>query len=132
MNFLSYLQKKGLVSNGKQPFTIIYGNFDSELNLDNNNTFTVHNKHTTDWASTTGPGPLGAALLLKIAPAALKGLSDSNIALPELFGKFVTDKKITYATIHAQKEKDFLTGNVTIKFEAEGHPFIALMKVLKK
>ena len=128
LNFLTYLQKEGLVSNGKQPFAIIYGNFDSELSLDNNNTFTVHNKHTTDWASTTGPGPLGASLLLQITPASLKGLSYSNITLPEMLRKFVTDKKISYATILAQKEKDFLTGNITIKFEGEGHPFIALMK----
>lgn len=132
LNFLSYLQKEGLVSNGKQPFAIIYGNFDSELSLDNNNTFTIRNKHTTDWASTPGPEPLDAALFLQINPASLKGLSDSNIEKHTLFKKINMYEQITYTVIHVKKEQNKLTGNIKIKFTGEAHPFISLIKVLKK
>jgi hypothetical protein len=133
LNFLTYLQKEGLISKGKQqPFAIIYGNFDSELSLNENNTFNLHNKHTTDWASTLGPSPLDAALLLQINPASLKGLYDSNISTSDLFKEFEKYKQIQTLLFHVQKEQDCLTGNIKFKFEGESHPLISLMKVLKK
>lgn len=131
VNFLSYLQKAGLVSNGKQPFEIIYGNFDSELSLDKNNTLTIHNKHTSDWASTPGPEPLDAALLLQITPASLKGSPGSKIEKHILFEKFNQYKQITYTSLHVQKEQNQLTGSIKVKFEGEDHPLISLIKLFK-
>ncbi|HSY60735.1 MAG TPA: hypothetical protein VK796_02615 [Cytophaga sp.] len=133
LNFLSYLQKEGLVSKGTQQlFAVIYGNFDSELSLDENNTFTVHNKHTAHWASTPAPLAMDAALLLQINPALIKGLSDSNIGNPGLFKAFEKYKQINSVILHIQKEQNSLTGNIKIKFTEESHPFISLMKMLKK
>jgi hypothetical protein len=132
LHFLAYLQKEGLVSKGKQqPFAIIYGNFDSELNLDNNNTFIVHNKHTTDWASTPGPEPLDAALLLEITPASLKGLSDSNIENSAALQAFEKYKQINSVILHVKKEQNQLSGNIKIEFEDKSHPLISFIKMLK-
>lgn len=133
VNFLAYLQKEGLVSKGKQPFSVILGNFDSELSLNADNTFTVHNKHTTDWASTPGPaGPLDAALMLQINPASLKGLADSQIKKTDLFQSVEKYKQISSILLHAQKDNNQLTGNVKIEFTGKSHPLIELVKVLNK
>jgi hypothetical protein len=132
LNFLNYLQKEGLVAKGtQQPFAIIYGNFDSELNLDANNTFVIRNKHTTGWPSTPGPEPLDAALLLQIHPALIKGLSDANIEKHSLFEKFKNHKQIETAMLHVQKQQNQLTATVKITFNDKNHPFISLMKLLK-
>ena len=131
--FLSYLQKEGLVSKGKQhPFAIIYGNFDSQLSVNEKNTFIVHNKHTTKWPSTSGPVYLDAALLIKINPSLLKGLSDSKIDKPGLFEQFEKYKLIKTVLFHVQKEQNHLSGNIKIEFEGKNHPLISLMKLLKK
>lgn len=131
LNFLTFLQKKGLISKGKQPFTIIYGNFDSEMRLNENNTFIAHNKHSSDWTSSSGPEALGAALLIRISPASLKGLTDSNIDKPELFAALEKYNQIKTVLFHVQKEQDHLRGNIKIEFEGESHPFISLMKMFK-
>ncbi|WP_018344874.1 hypothetical protein [Cytophaga aurantiaca] len=130
-NFLSYLQKEGLVSKGKQPFAVIYGNFDSELSLNSTNTLTVHNKHTSEWARTPGPHPLDAALLVTVNPASLKGLADSQIKNADLFQAVEKYKQISSILLHVKKENNQLTGNIKIKFAGESHPLIELVKVLK-
>ena len=130
--FLSYLQKEGLVSKfNQQPFAIIYGNFDSELILNENHTFILHNKHTPLWARTPGPSPLDAALFITIKPASLKGLSDSNISKSDLLEEFGKYKQINSIMLHVQKQQNSLTGTLKIKFIGENHPLISLMKVLK-
>jgi hypothetical protein len=133
LNFLSYLQKKGLVSKlNQQPFAIIYGNFDSELRLNERNTFIIQNKHTTDWTNTPNPVSMNASLFITIHPSALKGLTDSNIDKFDLFKEFEKYKQIQTATLYIQKEQNQLTGTVKIKFAGESHPFISLMKIFKK
>ena len=130
---LKHLQKYGLVSKGKQqPFHVIYGNFDSELTQDKNNTFIVHNKHTSQWIHTSGPEPLDAALLLIIQPSLFQNFSASDLPASLVFLKNITYKKIKMVSLHVTKQQTSLTGNMNIEFAGGNHPLIALMQLVKK
>jgi|GEM_PF-3268315 len=130
-SFLKHLQQQGLVSK-KSPFKIIYGNFDSELHISQNNSIVIQNKHKTEIQNTDATKSIEAALFVQIQPEYIAGLSDRTISKQPLDEAAHHFRHMKLFTLIAKKNKNSLSGNIRIKFDSEEHPLIQCMKWLKK
>lgn len=124
--FLSSLQKQGLISNNNtSPFRITLGDFDSELLLMKDSSLIYQNKHAI--RQKTVKTNQQAACIVQLKPALLE-----NLFTRENHVKIT--KKITQVKairIDAFKEKKSLHGSVTTEFQANKHPILALIELLK-
>jgi hypothetical protein len=129
--FLKYLQRQGLVSKNA-PFKMIYGNFDSELQINKKNSIVIQNKHKTELNTLADIKNIDAACFVQIQPQYITGLSDRTISKQPWGGTIQHFENIKKVTFLAKKNKNGLSGNVQIKFNTEEHPLIQCMQWIKK
>jgi hypothetical protein len=130
---LFFLKKEGLITKESQNnYSIILGDFNSNLTVEKNNSITIENKHKHPRLETSPEITTSAALYVELNPAYLEGLFDGSIQkdIPPLVLKRL--KKIESITINAIKNKTNISGTTTIRFNERSHPITALLGLLKE
>jgi hypothetical protein len=131
--FLSFLKKEGLITKGIQnSYSVVFGNFDSELTIEKNNSIRIENKHKYLRMLPIVTQPKTAALYLELKPAYVQGLFD--VSIQKRISSTVLNRlnKIECITIQVNKDSTVLKGSTHIRFNAKIHPIIALMGLLKE
>lgn len=131
--FIAYLQKQGLISaESNSNFTVILGNFDSNLRFEKNNSLVLQNKHQIHIKKTGTTDSISRACVLHVQPQFISGLFDSKIKKVGFSPIDSNLKPIKSLEFSAFKNQNSLSGSCILTFNKDQHPVISCIQLLKK
>ena len=131
--FLSFLKKEGLISKqSHNNYTLVFGNFDSELRVEKDHSITLENKHKQGSVEENPTATFPSALYVELKPAFIQGLFDDRMQKEIPSNVIQHLKKIEWIRVQVNKNDTTLKGTTTIRFNEKKHPIIALMGLLKE